>query len=139
MRECVFISVQQQTPERLHHPRLIVEPQFLQHPLPLSASVTTSHPIIPRLCGSDGAADLRATLSGGQADLFALDDLGTLLDDLLTLGQDELDVAGVGHVGVDLEIRRLVFIPAAIAQLNPVVYIHDRGHGRCVSGPWEPG
>lgn len=27
---------------------------------------------------------------------------GSLLDLLLTLGKDELDVAGVGHVGVDL-------------------------------------
>jgi hypothetical protein len=26
----------------------------------------------------------------------------TLLDDLLTLSEDQLDVAGVGHVGVDL-------------------------------------
>lgn len=25
-----------------------------------------------------------------------------LLDDLLVLGEDELDVAGVGHIGVDL-------------------------------------
>lgn len=34
--------------------------------------------------------------------LLAVDLLGGLLDDLLTLGKDHLDVAGVGHVGVDL-------------------------------------
>jgi hypothetical protein len=28
---------------------------------------------------------------------------GTLLDLLVGLGEDELNVAGVGHVGVDLE------------------------------------
>jgi hypothetical protein len=33
---------------------------------------------------------------------LALDN-GRLLDSLLTLGKDELDVAGVGHVGVDLD------------------------------------
>ena len=35
--------------------------------------------------------------------LLALDNVRALLDELLTLGQDELDVARVGHVGVDLE------------------------------------
>jgi hypothetical protein len=29
--------------------------------------------------------------------------VGTLLDDLLTLGEDQFDVAGVGHVRVDLD------------------------------------
>lgn len=36
--------------------------------------------------------------------LLTLLDLVGLLDNLLTLGQDELDVAGVRHVGVDLII-----------------------------------
>ena len=31
-----------------------------------------------------------------------------LLDNLLTLGQDQLDVAGVRHVGVDLDAGLLV-------------------------------
>lgn len=35
--------------------------------------------------------------------LLAVDLLGGLLDNLLTLGKDHLDVAGVGHVGVDLD------------------------------------
>jgi hypothetical protein len=34
--------------------------------------------------------------------LVTLGDGIGLLDDLLSLGEDELDVAGVGHVGVDL-------------------------------------
>lgn len=50
---------------------------------------------------SDGAADLGTTLAGGETGL-AGDGKRALLDDLLALGEDELDVARVGHVGVDL-------------------------------------
>lgn len=58
-----------------------------------------------------------------------------LLDDLLSLGQDELDVAGLGHEGVDLEKTK-----SANGTPPPMEGdIHGRGHGRCVSGPWEPG
>jgi hypothetical protein len=53
------------------------------------------------LRGGDGLADLAATLPRVQS---ALDGLGTLLDDLGTLGEDELDVGGVGHVRVDLDV-----------------------------------
>jgi len=52
------------------------------------------------LRGGDGLAGLLATLPRVQS---ALDGLGTLLDDLGALGEDELDVGGVRHVGVDLE------------------------------------
>ena len=51
----------------------------------------------------DGLADLTAALPGVQS---ALDTLGGLLDDLGTLGEDELDVGGVGHVRVDLRAVR---------------------------------
>ena len=44
-----------------------------------------------------------ATLAGRQASLGVEGGLGTLLDLLLGLGEDQLDVAGVGHVRVDLE------------------------------------
>lgn len=54
-----------------------------------------------RLGGGDGLADAGTTLPGAKVGVTASDGLG-LLDDLLTLGQDELDVAGVGHVRVDL-------------------------------------
>lgn len=54
------------------------------------------------LGGGDGLAHARTTLSRVQALLTANNGLG-LLDDLLGLGKDELDVAGVGHVGVDLD------------------------------------
>lgn len=63
---------------------------------------------------------------------LALDD-GSLLDGLLTLSQDELDVARVGHVGVDL-----VEISGWCLRFCQR-YIHDREHGRSFSGPWEPG
>lgn len=33
---------------------------------------------------------------------MTLNNLGGLLDDLLALGEDQLNVAGVGHVRVDL-------------------------------------
>jgi hypothetical protein len=56
---------------------------------------------IPNLSSGDGLAGLLATLPRVQA---ALDGLGTLLDDLSTLGEDELDVGGVGHVRVDLDL-----------------------------------
>lgn len=54
------------------------------------------------LGGGDGLAHARTTLSRVQALLTGDNSLG-LLDDLLGLGKDELDVAGVGHVGVDLD------------------------------------
>lgn len=51
-----------------------------------------------RLRSGDGLADLAATLPRVQSAL----DSGGLLDDLGSLGEDELDVGGVGHVRVDL-------------------------------------
>jgi hypothetical protein len=54
------------------------------------------------LSGGDGLADAGTALPGVQAELLTAGDLLGLLDDLLALGEDELDVAGVGHVGVDL-------------------------------------
>lgn len=56
--------------------------------------------ITPILRSGDGLANTGTTLSGGKV-LLANNSLG-FLDDLITLGKDELDVAGVGHVGVDL-------------------------------------
>ena len=54
-----------------------------------------------RLC-LDGTADLEATLTRGEMSIL---DNGTLLDNLLSLSKDELDVARVGHVGVDLSLK----------------------------------
>ena len=44
----------------------------------------------------------RAPLPGIQALLLQLHGLGPFLDDFLAFRQDEFDVAGVGHVWVDL-------------------------------------
>lgn len=55
-----------------------------------------------RLCLNESTADLGTTLAGRETDLLVL---GGLLDLLGSLGEDELDVAGVGHVGVDLESK----------------------------------
>jgi hypothetical protein len=46
--------------------------------------------------------DLSTTLSRAQTGFIAGNDVRALLDDLLTLREDQLDVARVGHVGVDL-------------------------------------
>lgn len=57
-------------------------------------------PTALNLSGGDGLAETGTALSG--AEVLTLGNGLGLLDNLLTLGQDELDVAGVGHVGVDL-------------------------------------
>lgn len=54
-----------------------------------------------RLC-LESTADLEATLTRGEVSLLGN---GTLLDNLLTLSKDKLDVARVGHVGVDLSLE----------------------------------
>ena len=50
-----------------------------------------------------------ATLAAGQVvqALLAVDGLRSLLDNLLTLGQDELDVRGVGHCDQSASVPRL--------------------------------
>jgi hypothetical protein len=50
----------------------------------------------------EGLADAGTALARVQTDITVSDSVG-LLDVLLVLGEDELDVARVGHVGVDLE------------------------------------
>ena len=62
--------------------------------------IPSPSPPNPNLCGGDRAADADTTLSRREV-VVAVDGLG-LLDGLLSLGEDELDVAGVGHVRVDL-------------------------------------
>lgn len=54
------------------------------------------------LSGGDSLAETGTALA--RAEVLALDNSIGLLDNLLTLGQDELDVAGVGHVGVDTTV-----------------------------------
>lgn len=63
-----------------------------------------------RLCLDEGTADLSTTLAGAEVSTLLLDNLGSLLDGLLTLGKDELDVAGVGHVGVDLDSQLVSWV-----------------------------
>ena len=54
------------------------------------------------ICLSSGDSLAEAGTTLARAEVLTLNGLG-LLDNLLTLGQDELDVAGVGHVRVDLD------------------------------------
>lgn len=55
------------------------------------------------LCGGDGAAVALSTLAVVKADGLTTGSLGGLLNDLLALSEDHLNVAGVGHVRVDLK------------------------------------
>lgn len=71
---------------------------------PQSFSFLTHHrspfPLAIRLCLNQSTAELSTTLAGRQMS----DLLGSGLGDLLVgLSEDELDVAGLAHVGVDLE------------------------------------
>lgn len=50
----------------------------------------------------NSAADLGTALTGGETGRVCGDDVRSLLDNFVGLGEDELDVARVGHVGVDL-------------------------------------
>ena len=91
-----------------------------------------------RLGGGEGLAETGTTLSAGK--VVAANNLLGLLDNLLSLGEDELDVAGVRHVGVDLDVMLALggFGDSAIRGLVGV-YVHDRGHGTCVCAAWGPG
>lgn len=88
-----------------------------------------------RLGGGQGLAGADAALPGGEMLVTANDGLG-LLDDLLALGEDELDVAGVGHVGVDLGGSGQHERPAGMLGFANV---HDRGHGKSSCAAWGPG
>lgn len=89
-----------------------------------------------RLCLNESTADLGATLAGREADLLVV---AGLLDLLGSLGEDELNVAGVGHVGVDLESERSAFLANTNSTVNLRRNVHDRGHGKCGGDPWGPG
>lgn len=65
--------------------------------------------------------------------LTTLNGLG-LLDDLLSLGEDQLDVTWVGHVWVDLS--RFVSCVLAVFMLD---ILRGRGHGMCVCAALVPG
>lgn len=106
-----------------------INPHFFSVRSQLSPKRRNSH-----LSGSDGLADTLATLPRVQPRDLTVSDVGTLLDDLLALGEDELDVAGVGHVRVDL-----LSLLADTLLGRPLGNIRDRAHGRCVSAAWEPG
>jgi hypothetical protein len=66
--------------------------------MPPSFLFQMSPPLL-HLCSSDGAADFTATLPRVQS---ALDILVRLLHLLASLGKDQLNVARVRHVWVDL-------------------------------------
>jgi hypothetical protein len=68
---------------------------FIQHTHP--APVSSTH-----LSFSNSAANLGTALTGGETGRLFGDGVWSLLDNFVGLGEDELDVARVGHVGVDL-------------------------------------
>lgn len=104
----VHRSQKKAKPFPLHKVRL------LRIAAPLKSAVTDNHAYhsatsikapafsLTHLGGGDGLAGARTALPRVQADLLACDNSIGLLDDLLGLGEDQLNVAGVGHVRVDL-------------------------------------
>lgn len=60
-----------------------------------------------------------------------------LLDSLVGLGEDELDVAGVGHVGVDL--RHVSFSMFCPSDSEDPVNVRGRERGMCGGAAWGPG
>ena len=74
---------------------------------PSTSSVQSLFPSA-HLSGGDGLAPSGTTLPRGQV-LATLNSL-RLLDNLVTLGQDQFDVAGVRHVRVDLEQGQLIML-----------------------------
>ncbi len=91
---------------RVHRPKGKPSPQF-NRPFPESVAMSSHH-----LSSSDSLAHTGASLPRAQvSDLTAGNSL-RLLDNLLALGQDQLDVAGVRHVRVDLQVS-LVTVSSA--------------------------
>lgn len=86
-------------------PLSLLNQQWAEQPAHRASNSIARHPSSCRidLSGSKGLADASTTLPGVQADLLTGNNSVGLLDNLLSLGEDQLDVAGVGHVGVDLE------------------------------------
>jgi len=83
-----------------------------------------SDPPTTRLSGGDGPADASTTLPGRQVLVTASNSI-RLLNNLVTLRQDQLDVAGVRHVGVDLYTM--------LGHDNTRAYC---GVGGCLTRPW---
>lgn len=76
----------------------ICKPTDHDHPKPSPQTDTKQNTI---LCSSDRLAGAEAALSRAQVSITSLN-CARLLDNLLAFGQDEFDVARVGHVRVDL-------------------------------------
>lgn len=72
----------------------------------IAAQVKTASLIaVMRLLGDGGLGAAGTTLAAGKVLLLAGNLLRGLLDNLGALSEDHLNVAGVGHVGVDLRTR----------------------------------
>jgi hypothetical protein len=64
---------------------------------------------IHHLCSGNSTTLTRTPLSRAQVCLLTANNCLRLLHNLLTLGQDQLDVAWVGHVWVDLSTSQHIF------------------------------
>ena len=90
----------------------------------IAAQVKTASLIaVKRLLGDGGLGAAGTTLAAGKVLLLAGNLLRGLLDNLGALSEDHLNVAGVGHVGVDLEACQVVDRTA-------------RSEGRQLTRPW---
>lgn len=86
------------------------------------------------LSSSNSTTLTSPTLSRAQVGITA-SNLLRLLHNLLALGQDQLDVAGVRHVWVDLELQ--VSRRPGEGWVEGV--LRDREHGMFVDAAWGPG
>jgi hypothetical protein len=103
-------------PFRCHAPTVALDtPRDISHELPrkhinvsqVFLRLPTLKPIpayafLKHSCGSNGLAKTSTTLSRVETDLVTTNNLAGLLNNLVALSQDELDVARVRHVGVNL-------------------------------------
>jgi hypothetical protein len=80
------------------------------------------------LCSSDSTTLTSTTLSRAQVSLLPTNNRLGLLYNLLTLSQDQFDVARVGHVWVDLDILSVNSPAVPVSEGS----LHDRGHGMFV-------
>lgn len=122
--------------------------QHWPHTQPIAPQIPSQrHPSSCRidLGGGEGLADAGTTLPRVEADLLTGNNSVGLLDDLLSLGEDQLDVAGVRHVGVDLRHgqsgRSCGRFHRWLRVTEPFFrgHIRDRGHGKFVGAAWGPG
>ncbi len=87
------------------------------------------------LCSGNSTSLTSSTLSRIQTDTLTLNNCLWLLNNFLALGQDQFDVARVGHVWVDLQF----IVSICCFGIWNKGFVHGRGHGMFVGVAWVLG